>query len=66
LGACVAFAALQIVLQDQTRVPVYVVQMLPYIATLVALFALARRRGASAIALRPPAGLGKGWSEEGR
>jgi simple sugar transport system permease protein len=62
VAACVAFAALdalQIVLQDQTRVPVYVVQMLPYVATLVALVAVARRSGALAIAGRAPAGLGK-------
>jgi simple sugar transport system permease protein len=63
-AACVAFAALdavQFVVQDQARAASgYVVQMLPYAATLVALGAIARRRGAGAIAGRPPAGLGKG------
>jgi simple sugar transport system permease protein len=58
--ACVGFAALdalQIVLQDQTRAPQYLVQMLPYVAAMVALVAIARRRaGASGGA---PAGLGK-------
>jgi simple sugar transport system permease protein len=62
-AACVAFAALdaaQILVQDQARAASgYVAQMLPYIATLVALWAIARRRGAGAIAGRPPAGLGR-------
>jgi simple sugar transport system permease protein len=61
-AACVAFAALdalQIVVQDQARSAGYVAQMLPYAATLVALWAIARRRGEGAIAGRPPAGLGK-------
>src|SRR5262249_30693990 len=56
--ACVAFAALdalQIVLQDQARVPHEIVEMFPYVATLAALFAIGLRRGAG----RPPAGLGK-------
>lgn len=56
--ACVAFAALdalQIVLQDETKVPGYVVQMLPYVATLVALAAMGR----GGLRARPPAGLGK-------
>jgi simple sugar transport system permease protein len=57
--ACVGFAALdalQLVLQDHTKIPVYWVQMLPYVAVLVALAALAGRRGSAG---RPPAGLGK-------
>jgi general nucleoside transport system permease protein len=62
-AACLAFAALdaiQIVVQDQAHVASgYLAQMLPYVATLVALWALARRRGRGAIAGRPPAGLGK-------
>jgi general nucleoside transport system permease protein len=62
-AACVAFAALdavQIVVQDQAHAASgYVAQMLPYAATLVALWAIARRRGRGAIAGRPPAGLGK-------
>ncbi len=62
-AACLAFAALdaaQILVQDQARAASgYIAQMLPYIATLVALWAIARRRGAGAIAGRPPAGLGR-------
>jgi ABC-type uncharacterized transport system permease subunit len=62
-AACLAFAALdaaQILVQDQARAAAgYVAQMLPYLATLVALWAIARRRGAGAIEGRPPAGLGK-------
>jgi simple sugar transport system permease protein len=56
--ACLAFAALealQIVLQDEARLPHEIVEMLPYVATLSALFALGLRRGAD----RPPTGLGK-------
>jgi simple sugar transport system permease protein len=56
--ACLAFAALealQIVLQDDARLPHEIVEMLPYGATLLALFAIGLRRGAG----RPPAGLGK-------
>jgi simple sugar transport system permease protein len=56
--ACLAFAALdalQIVLQDQARLPHEVVEMFPYAATLLALFAIGLRHGAG----RPPAGLGK-------
>jgi simple sugar transport system permease protein len=56
--ACLAFAALdalQIVLQDQARIPHEVVEMFPYLATLLALFAIGLRRGAG----HPPAGLGK-------
>ncbi len=62
-AACLAFAALdalQIVAQDRARAAsAYVVQMLPYAATLVALWLIARRRGRGSIAGRPPAGLGK-------
>jgi simple sugar transport system permease protein len=62
-AACVAFAALdavQILAQDQARAASgYAAQMLPYAATLVALWLIARRRGSGAIAGRPPAGLGK-------
>jgi ABC-type uncharacterized transport system permease subunit len=62
-AACVAFAALdavQFLVQDQAHgASGYVAQMLPYAATLVALWVIARRRGAGAIAGRPPAGLGK-------
>jgi ABC-type uncharacterized transport system permease subunit len=62
-AACLAFAALdalQIVAQDRARAASgYVVQMLPYAATLAALWLIARRRGRGAIAGRPPAGLGK-------
>jgi len=61
-AACLAFAALdavQIVMQDQARGVGYLAQMLPYLATLVALWAIARRRGEGAIEGRVPAGLGK-------
>jgi general nucleoside transport system permease protein len=62
-AACLAFAALdalQIVAQDRARAASgYVVQMLPYVATLVALWLIARRRGRGSIAGRAPAGLGK-------
>ena len=61
-AACLAFAALdavQIVMQDQARGVGYLAQMLPYVATLVALWAIARRRGEGAIAGRAPAGLGR-------
>jgi simple sugar transport system permease protein len=63
--ACVAFAALdamQIVVQQHAghvRAAGYAVQMLPYLATLFALWAIARRRGRGAIEGRPPASLGK-------
>jgi general nucleoside transport system permease protein len=56
--ACLAFAALdalQIVLQDQTRVPREVVEMFPYVATLASLVIIGLTRGAG----RPPAGLGR-------
>ena len=59
---CLAFAALdaaQIVVQDQARSAGYLAQMLPYVATLAALWVIARRRGEGAIEGRPPAGLGK-------
>jgi general nucleoside transport system permease protein len=61
--ACLAFAALdatQILVQERTRGgAAYIAQMLPYAATLVALGAIAVRRGRGAIEGRPPAGLGK-------
>jgi ABC-type uncharacterized transport system permease subunit len=60
--ACLAFAALdavQIVVQDQARSGGYAAQMLPYAATLAALWVIARRRGAGDSEGRPPAGLGK-------
>jgi simple sugar transport system permease protein len=60
--ACLAFAALdaaQIVVQDQARAGGFAAQMLPYVATLVALWVIARRRGEGSVAGRPPAGLGK-------
>lgn len=53
--ACLVFAALeatQILLQDQKHIPHEVVQMLPYVATLIILAAAAGRA-------RTPAGLGK-------
>ena len=56
--ACLAFAALdalQIVLQNQTRLPSQIFAMLPYVATLVALVLVARRGRT----LAPPAGLGR-------
>ena len=56
--ACLAFAALdalQIVLQDQSRIPREVVEMFPYAATLASLVVIGLTRGAG----RPPAGLGK-------
>ncbi len=56
LGACLAFAtldALQIVMQNQSRLPPQIFAMLPFLATLVALVASRRTAG------RPPAGLGK-------
>ena len=60
-AACVAFAALdaaQILVQQQTGAAASVAPMLPYVATLVALWLIARRRGAT-VAGRPPAGLGR-------
>ena len=60
-AACVAFAALdaaQILVQHQTGTAGSVAQMLPYVATLVALWLVARRRGAGVMG-RAPAGLGR-------
>ncbi len=57
--ACVGFAALdalQVVLQDRARVAHDLVQMVPYVATLIVLAVASGRRGAWA---RPPAALGK-------
>jgi simple sugar transport system permease protein len=60
--ACLAFAALdavQMVVQGEARGALgYYAQVLPYGATLVALWAVSRRRGKSSVG-RPPAGLGK-------
>ncbi|MDF2697359.1 MAG: transporter, permease protein [Labilithrix sp.] len=59
IGACLAFAALdalQIVLQNQTRVPSQLFAILPFVATLVALALVSRRTTGGA---RAPAGLGK-------
>ena len=59
VAACLAFAALdalQIVLQNQTKLPSQVLAMLPFVATLVALVLVSKRRSG---AMRPPAGLGK-------
>lgn len=58
-AACVAFAmldALQIVLQNQTRLPSQVLAALPFVATLVGLVLVGRRRAG---VMRAPAGLGK-------
>jgi simple sugar transport system permease protein len=58
-AACLAFAALdalQIVLQNQTRLPSQVLAMLPFVATLVALVLVSRRRAGE---MRAPHGLGK-------
>ncbi len=58
-AACLAFAALdalQIVLQNQTRLPSQVLAMLPFVATLVGLVLVSRRRAGD---MRAPAGLGK-------
>jgi general nucleoside transport system permease protein len=63
VAACFAFAALdamQIVLQDQPWIPASLVQMLPYVATLVALFVIARRSSRGEVGrMKPPRGLGK-------
>jgi len=59
MGACLAFAALdalQIVLQNQTKIPSQLFAILPFAATLLALALVSRRGRAGA---RPPAGLGK-------
>ncbi len=58
-AACLAFAALdalQIVLQNQTRVPSQALAVLPFVATLGALVLVGARRSSE---LRPPAGLGR-------
>jgi simple sugar transport system permease protein len=60
-AACVAFAALdavQVSVQGQTGASSYLAQMMPYVATLVALWLIARRRGLRSAAGRAPAGLG--------
>jgi simple sugar transport system permease protein len=47
VAACVAFAALdaaQIVVQDQVRTAAGLAQMLPYVATIVAMWAMGRKR----------------------
>jgi len=57
--ACVLFAALdalQVVLQGHAKIPHDLVQMLPYVVTLIALVVVMRRRG---VLGRPPAGLGQ-------
>lgn len=62
-AACVAFAALdaaQIVVQQQQRSAADWVQALPYAATLLALWVLAKGRGSGPMGGRAPAGLGKG------
>jgi simple sugar transport system permease protein len=59
-AACVAFAALdaaQILVQQRTGMAASVAPMLPYVATLVALWVVARRRGAGEG--RAPAALGR-------
>jgi simple sugar transport system permease protein len=59
-GACVAFAALdaaQILVQQRTGTAASVAPMLPYVATLAALWVVARRRGAGEG--RAPAALGR-------
>ncbi len=60
--ACVLFAALdslQIVLQQETRLPHDLVGALPYAATLLALVVMGRRVQKAGLGARPPAGLGK-------
>jgi ABC-type uncharacterized transport system permease subunit len=60
VAACLVFAALdalEIVLQTETRALKDLMTMLPYVATLVALVALARRR--TSTSGRAPSGLGK-------
>jgi simple sugar transport system permease protein len=60
-AACLVFAgldAVQVVVQGQGGAGGYAAQMLPYVATLVALWAIARRRSAGSLAGRPPAALG--------
>ena len=58
LLACLAFAALdatQIVLQNQTRIPTQLLSILPFVATLIALALVFRRKSE----VRPPAGLAR-------
>jgi simple sugar transport system permease protein len=60
-AACLVFAcldALQVVMQGQGGAGGYAAQMLPYVATLVALWLIASRRTAGSPAGRPPAALG--------
>jgi simple sugar transport system permease protein len=60
--ACLGFAALdavQIALQDEVRSIGYAAQALPYVATLVAMWAISRRRGRGSLAGHAPAGLGQ-------
>ena len=62
IGACLAFAALdalQIVLQNQTKLPPQIFAVLPFVATLVALAIVSRRAFGRSSEIRPPAGLGK-------
>jgi general nucleoside transport system permease protein len=62
-AACVAFAALdasQILVQQQNGAAASVAPMLPYFATLVALWMVARRRGVAGAGGRAPAALGRG------
>ncbi len=57
--ACLAFAALdalQIVLQNQTKLPSQVLAMLPFVATLAGLALVSKRRAGH---MRAPAGLGR-------
>jgi ABC-type uncharacterized transport system permease subunit len=59
-AACIAFAALdalQILVQQQTGTAASVAPMLPYVATLIALWLVARRRGGGGG--RAPAALGR-------
>ena len=62
-AACLAFAvldALQVVIQGRAAgTGGYLAQMLPYVATLVALGVIAGRRRAGAVEGRPPAALGQ-------
>ena len=61
-AACLAFAALdalQIVAQGETRTAGGLVEVLPYVATLVALGAMAARRKRGDRGVAAPAALGK-------
>jgi simple sugar transport system permease protein len=58
VAACLAFAtldALQITLQNQTRVPAQLFAVMPFVATLMALVVVGQRTSGA----RPPAGIGK-------